>query len=301
MVAGEVLRRRVDDESRPARARAGRPASQRSRRRRRGRGARGGLEVGHRQQRVRRRLDPDEVGAGRRRPGLVVLDVPSPQRSSSREEHAGAEVGALRERDRRAGPRAARARPPSRRPCRTRKQRVAALELAERALRRDAGRVRVPRVVERRPARRRSYGQIVERSSGGSIAGDRVSAPALADGRERIHDTTRREARLAARSCSEQAAHAGTEKAVARSGSGGKLLARERVEKLLRPGLVRRARPLRPPPRARLRDSMANRPYGDAVVTGYGEIFGRRVFVFCRTSPSSAARSPRCSPRRSAR
>ena len=25
---------------------------------------------------------------------------------------------------------------------------------------------------------------------------------------------------------------------------------------------------------------MANRPYGDAVVTGYGEIFGRKVFVF---------------------
>ena len=25
---------------------------------------------------------------------------------------------------------------------------------------------------------------------------------------------------------------------------------------------------------------MENRPYGDAVVTGYGTIFGRKVFVF---------------------
>ena len=78
---------------------------------------------------------------------------------------------------------------------------------------------------------------------------------------------------------SDQAAHAGNEKAVARQRERGKLLARERVEKLLDPGtfveLDRYVRHRNPD-----FDSMANRPYGDAVVTGYGEIFGRKVFVF---------------------
>jgi hypothetical protein len=36
----------------------------------------GRFEVGHRQQRVRRRLDPDDVGLGGRRPALVEEDVP---------------------------------------------------------------------------------------------------------------------------------------------------------------------------------------------------------------------------------
>ena len=93
-----------------------------------------------------------------------------------------------------------------------------------------------------------------------------------------IHDTTA--AKLAwLQELSEQAAHAGNEKAVARQRERGKLLARERVEKLLDPGsfveLDRYVRHRNPD-----FDSMANRPYGDAVVTGYGEIFGRKVFVF---------------------
>jgi propionyl-CoA carboxylase beta chain len=32
-------------------------------------------------------------------------------------------------------------------------------------------------------------------------------------------------------------------------------------------------------------------PWGDAVVTGYGTIFGRKVFVFSQDFTSSAARS----------
>ena len=93
-----------------------------------------------------------------------------------------------------------------------------------------------------------------------------------------IHDTTA--AKLAwLQELSEQAAHAGNEKAVARQRERGKLLARERVEKLLDPGsfveLDRYVRHRNPD-----FDSMANRPYGDAVVTGYGEVFGRKVFVF---------------------
>ncbi|HYC32631.1 MAG TPA: carboxyl transferase domain-containing protein, partial [Gemmatimonadales bacterium] len=41
--------------------------------------------------------------------------------------------------------------------------------------------------------------------------------------------------------------------------------------------------------------------YGDGVVTGYGRVDGRLVYVFCRTSPSTAGRSPRRTRRRSAR
>src|SRR5918993_1465836 len=92
------------------------------------------------------------------------------------------------------------------------------------------------------------------------------------------HDTTA--AKLAwLQELSEQAAHAGNERAVARQRERGKLLARERVEKLLDAGsfveLDRYVRHRNPD-----FDSMQNRPYGDAVVTGYGEIFGRKVFVF---------------------
>jgi propionyl-CoA carboxylase beta chain len=92
------------------------------------------------------------------------------------------------------------------------------------------------------------------------------------------HDTTA--AKLAwLQELSEEAAHAGNEQAVARQRERGKLLARERVEKLLDPGsfveLDRYVRHRNPD-----FDSMRNRPYGDAVVTGYGEILGRKVFVF---------------------
>src|SRR6187397_3750619 len=77
----------------------------------------------------------------------------------------------------------------------------------------------------------------------------------------------------------EEALHPADEKAVERQRERGKLLARERIEKLLDPGsfveLDRYVRHRNPE-----FDSMRNRPYGDAVVTGYGEIFGRKVFVF---------------------
>jgi propionyl-CoA carboxylase beta chain len=92
------------------------------------------------------------------------------------------------------------------------------------------------------------------------------------------HDTT--EARLRwLRELRDQALHAGTEKAVAKRREQGRMLARERVERLLDPGsfveLDRYVRHRNPE-----FDSMANRPYGDAVVTGYGTVFGRKVFVF---------------------
>jgi propionyl-CoA carboxylase beta chain len=77
----------------------------------------------------------------------------------------------------------------------------------------------------------------------------------------------------------DEAAHAGDPKAVERQRERGKLLARERIEKLLDPGsfveldrFVRHRNPHF--------GMMDRRPWGDAVVTGYGTIFGRKVFVF---------------------
>jgi propionyl-CoA carboxylase beta chain len=68
----------------------------------------------------------------------------------------------------------------------------------------------------------------------------------------------------------------GTEAAIERQRAAGKLLARERIELLLDPGsfveLDRFVRHREP--------SVEQRPYGDAVVTGYGTVFGRQVFVF---------------------
>jgi propionyl-CoA carboxylase beta chain len=77
----------------------------------------------------------------------------------------------------------------------------------------------------------------------------------------------------------QEALHAGSEQAVARQREQGKLLARERAEKLLDPGsFVELDRYVRH------RESnfamLERRPYGDAVVTGYGTIFGRKVCIF---------------------
>jgi propionyl-CoA carboxylase beta chain len=77
----------------------------------------------------------------------------------------------------------------------------------------------------------------------------------------------------------DEARHAGSEKAVARQRAEGKLLARERAERLLDPGsFVELDRYVRH--RESSFGMLERRPYGDAVVTGYGTIFGRRVFVF---------------------
>jgi propionyl-CoA carboxylase beta chain len=77
----------------------------------------------------------------------------------------------------------------------------------------------------------------------------------------------------------EEALHAGSEGAVARQREQGKLLARERAEKLLDPGsFVELDRYVRH--RESNFGMLERRPYGDAVVTGHGTIFGRKVFVF---------------------
>src|SRR6201987_4128495 len=73
--------------------------------------------------------------------------------------------------------------------------------------------------------------------------------------------------------------HAGSEQAVEKQHERGKYTARERIEKLLDPGsfeeldtFVRH--------RTHEFEMAKRRPYGDAVVTGYGTIDGRTVFVF---------------------
>jgi propionyl-CoA carboxylase beta chain len=77
----------------------------------------------------------------------------------------------------------------------------------------------------------------------------------------------------------DEALHAGTEGAVEKHRAAGKLLARERVVRLLDQGsFVELDRYVRH--RESNFGMLERRPYGDAVVTGYGTIFGRKVFVF---------------------
>ena len=76
----------------------------------------------------------------------------------------------------------------------------------------------------------------------------------------------------------EQAYHAGSDRAVERQHAKGKLLARERIETLLDPGSFNELDML-----ARHRAHAAGleeRPYTDGVITGWGTIDGRKVFVF---------------------
>jgi acetyl-CoA carboxylase carboxyltransferase component len=76
----------------------------------------------------------------------------------------------------------------------------------------------------------------------------------------------------------EAAIHAGSERSVERQHAKGKMLARERVEYLLDEGSFHELDQL-----ARHRSTAAGleeRPYTDGVITGWGTIDGRKVFVF---------------------
>ncbi len=92
------------------------------------------------------------------------------------------------------------------------------------------------------------------------------------------HETT--EAKLVwLRELSEEAEHAGSEQAAARQHDRGKLLARERIDLLLDTGsFVELDRFVRH--RETEFGMRERRPLGDAVVTGYGTVFGRPVCVF---------------------
>jgi propionyl-CoA carboxylase beta chain len=77
----------------------------------------------------------------------------------------------------------------------------------------------------------------------------------------------------------DEALHAGSTSAVEKQRAAGKLLARERLVRLLDAGsFVELDRYVRH--RESNFGMLERRPYGDAVVTGYGTIFGRKVFVF---------------------
>ena len=81
------------------------------------------------------------------------------------------------------------------------------------------------------------------------------------------------------RALRQEALHAAAEKAVERQHARGKLTARERIDLLLDPGSFVEL-DMFTRHRAHGFGLEANRPWGDGVVTGYGTIDGRRVFLF---------------------
>ena len=92
------------------------------------------------------------------------------------------------------------------------------------------------------------------------------------------HDTTAAKlGRLA--ELGDQARHAGSAAGVEKHRAQGKLLARERAERLCDPGtFVELDRFVR---HREVEFGMRDRrPLGDAVVTGYGTVFGRKIFLF---------------------
>jgi propionyl-CoA carboxylase beta chain len=103
------------------------------------------------------------------------------------------------------------------------------------------------------------------------------AADAAAEPAVDLHTTAGKLADLERRR--EQAVHAGSEQAVEKQHSRGKLTARERVERLLDPGSFTEFDEF-----ARHRATSfgidKNRPYGDGVITGHGTIDGRQVCVF---------------------
>jgi propionyl-CoA carboxylase beta chain len=97
-------------------------------------------------------------------------------------------------------------------------------------------------------------------------------------GAGQTHGTTRAKLDLL-REQRDSAAHAGGAAAVEKQRAAGKLLARERAERLCDPGtFVELDRFVRH--RETAFGMSERRPPGDAVVTGYGQVFGRRVFLF---------------------
>ncbi len=76
----------------------------------------------------------------------------------------------------------------------------------------------------------------------------------------------------------DEATNAGSERAVERQHAKGKLLARERIDYLLDPGSFHELDMLA---RHRALDAgLPDRPYTDGVITGWGTVEGRRIFVF---------------------
>jgi propionyl-CoA carboxylase beta chain len=93
-----------------------------------------------------------------------------------------------------------------------------------------------------------------------------------------VHETTQQRLEWL-RELREEALHAGSDKAVQKRREDGRLLARERAVRLCDEGsFVELDRYVRH--RESNFGMMDRRPYGDAVVTGYGTVFGRKIFLF---------------------
>ena len=94
-----------------------------------------------------------------------------------------------------------------------------------------------------------------------------------------IHSTAGKLADLELRH--HEAVHAGSERAVEKQHARGKMTARERVEAFLDPGSFAELDEF-----ARHRSTAfgmeRNRPYGDGVITGYGTVDGRQVYLFAQ-------------------
>ena len=86
--------------------------------------------------------------------------------------------------------------------------------------------------------------------------------------RERVEDLNKR---------SEQALAPGSQRSIDRQHERGKMLARERIEYLLDEGSFHELDMLA---RHRAEDALGERPYSDGVITGWGTVDGRKVFIF---------------------
>ncbi|MFL6182049.1 MAG: acyl-CoA carboxylase subunit beta [Actinomycetes bacterium] len=104
---------------------------------------------------------------------------------------------------------------------------------------------------------------------------DPAAAPEGVD----LHSTAGKLAQL--RHKLDEAVHAGSARAVEAQHQRGKLTARERVEAFLDPGTFVEFDELARH-RAHAFAMQDKRPYGDGVVTGYGTVDGRQVFVFAQ-------------------
>ena len=177
----------------------------------------GGLEVGHRQERIRRRLEPDELHAVGRRPGLVELHVLEAPARELPEERRRAVVAALGDRDRVARPQERQDDRGRRAGARREEKRLAALELARaRARRRLRSGARSAGSRTRRARRPRT----ARASSGRAAAVPRRDCTSLLRrGRARDESTQKKLEQL--EQLRDEALHAGSEKAVERQRAAG--------------------------------------------------------------------------------
>ena len=111
------------------------------------------------------------------------------------------------------------------------------------------------------------------------MAAEEPTADASAPPAPVAHPIAERLGQLATRR--EEALHAGTEDAIARQHSRGKLTARERIDVLLDPGSFHELDMLAIH-RAHGFGIENNRPPTDGVITGWGTVDGRKVFLFAQ-------------------